>query len=496
MLFNSLAFAIFLPIVFIIYWFVAYKNLRNQNILLLVASWVFYAWWDWRFLFLLISMALTNYIIGLEIGKNDNKKRKRIWLIAGLAVNLGALMIFKYFNFFINSFIDLISLTGYTLPKSSTVIILPLGISFYIFLSLSYLLDINKGTLSASRNIIEVLLSLSLFPIILAGPIQRPSSLLPQISGRREFSNSQAVNGLRQILWGLFTKVVIADNLGFYSNDIFLNYASYPGSTLFIGAISYTVQIYADFSGYSNIAIGKGKLFGISLMKNFAYPYFSRDITEFWKRWHISLTTWFRDYLFLPLSLRVSWKINSERVMNIKSDLFIYTVAGLITWFITGLWHGANYTFIIWGMIHGLFLIIYQWQKLPRKKIFKKYGISNDNIYIIISETIVTLAVVIIAWIFFRADSVKNALNYISGLFSGSFFSIPVFPYSRLMISVTALLCIIFFVIEWSGRKEQYPFESIGEKLPRSARWALYYFLMIIIFFFAGSQKEFIYFQF
>ena len=247
------------------------------------------------------------------------------------------MVFFKYNNFFIDGFIDLVSAFGYNLPLHTTKIILPLGISFYTFISLSYIIDVYKKTTSANKNIIEVLLSLSFFPIILAGPIQRPSSLLPQISSKRVFRYDQVTDGLRQILWGLFVKVVVADNLAFYVNDIFNNYPEYNGSTLFLGVLLYSVQIYADFSGYSNMAIGTAKLFGFNLMQNFNYPYFSRNILDFWKRWHISLTTWFRDYIFLPISFSISWKIKSEKVLYIHTDIFIYIVASILTWFLTGL---------------------------------------------------------------------------------------------------------------------------------------------------------------
>ena len=239
-------------------------------------------------------------IVGLRIDKTEKNKNKKIWLIAGSIINIGILGVFKYYNFFIDSFVDLVSLVGYHLPRSTTKIIFPVGISFYIFLSLSYIIDIYKKNLKANRNIVEVLLALSFFPIILAGPIQRPSALIPQIVKKREFNYDQAVNGLRQILWGLFAKIVIADNLAVYVDDFFTNFTDYNGSTLFLGAGFYAVQIYADFSGYSNIAIGTAKLFGFNLIQNFAYPYFSRDIAEFWKKWHISLMNWFRDYVFLP----------------------------------------------------------------------------------------------------------------------------------------------------------------------------------------------------
>jgi D-alanyl-lipoteichoic acid acyltransferase DltB (MBOAT superfamily) len=359
-----------------------------------------------------------------------------------------------------------------------------------VFLSISYIIDIYKQNLNANRNIVEVLLALSFFPIILAGPIQRPSSLLPQIIKKRDFNHNQAVDGLRQILWGFFAKVVIADNLALQVDTIFPNFSEYSGSTLVIGAVFYAIQIYADFSGYSNMAIGIAKLFGFSLMRNFAYPYFSRDITEFWKRWHISLTTWFRDYLFLPLSFTIAWRIKNERVFFIKTDFFIYLVAIIITWFLIGLWHGANYTFIIWGMIHGFFLIIYQWQRKPRKRLFKKIGINNDYSLVIITETIITMIIVMLAWIFFRADSINQAFAYINKLFSASLFKLPqVYPLKII------ILTLLFIFSEWLQRKREHTLQ-IGNVKNRLLRWGIYYGIVFLILLFAGGKQEFIYSQF
>jgi D-alanyl-lipoteichoic acid acyltransferase DltB (MBOAT superfamily) len=421
-------------------------------------------------------------------------KKKTIWLIVGLIINIGILGFFKYYNFFIDSFIDLVSLIGYSLPKSTTKIVLPIGISFYIFLSLSYILDIYKKNLSSNRNIVEVLLSLSFFPIILAGPIQRPSTLLPQIIKRREFNYYQAVDGLRQILWGLFAKVVIADNLALHVDNIFSNFSKYSGSTLVVGAVFYAIQIYADFSGYSNIAIGIAKLFGFRLMQNFAYPYFSRDIREFWKRWHISLVTWFRDYLFLPISFTLSWRrIKNDKVVSIKSDMFIYIVVSTIVWFLTGLWHGANYTFIVWGMIHGFFLVIYHWQIKPRKRIFKRMGITNRNNIIVIVETLITLFIVVIAWVFFRAESMCHAINYLSQIFSISIFTIP-----EILPKSTLIPIILFFIIEWVGREKQFAIANLEFKWSKPFRW-IFYFIMIFSIYFLGNFSEtveYIYFQF
>jgi alginate O-acetyltransferase complex protein AlgI len=491
MLFNSIEFVIFLPVVFMLYWFFVNKNLKLQNALLLLASYFFYGWWDWHFLFLLILLSLANYFIGIGIEKNETNRKRKIWFMLGLIANLGVLGLFKYYNFFINGFINLVSLVGYHMPRSTTKIILPLGISFYVFLSLSYIIDIYKKNLTANKNIVEVLLSLGFFPIILAGPIQRPLTLLPQISNRREFNYDQAVDGLRQILWGLFTKIAIADKFASYIDNIFLNSSDYSGSTLLIGILLYTIQIYADFSGYSNIAIGTAKLFGFRLMRNFAYPYFSRDITEFWKRWHISLTTWFRDYVFLPLSFSVAGRIKNSTVFYIKTDLFIYIVAGTITWFLTGLWHGANYTFICWGMIHCFFLILYHWQQKPRKRLFKKLGITNNHYLVVITETIITLIIVMIAWIFFRANSVNQAIKYIAEMISPSLFSVPqVFPIN------VSILATLFIFSEWLQRKKEHALQIDNLKI-RLVRWIIYYVVVCLIFLTLNdSQQSFIYSQF
>jgi len=490
MLFNSVEFAVFFPIVFFLYWFVINKNPKTQNLFLLFASYVFYGWWDWRFLILLILLSLTNYFIGIEIDKNESVKKRKIWFICALVINIGILGFFKYFNFFIDSFIDLISLTGYDLPRTGIKIILPLGISFYVFLSLSYIIDIFKKNLVANTNIVEVLLSLGFFPIILAGPIQRPSSLQLQIKKQREFNYNKAVDGLRQILWGLFVKVVIADNLAFYVDDVFSNFLNYSGSTLFLGALFYSIQIYADFSGYSDMAIGIAKLFGFDIMRNFKYPYLSRNITEFWKRWHISLTTWFRDYIFLPLSFTLSSRIEKDKILFLNKDAFIYISASLITWFLTGLWHGANYTFICWGLIHGSFLIVFHLQRKPRKTLFRKMKISNNNYFVIIFETIITLLVIMIAWVFFRSENIDQANIYLSKLFSNSLFSKPeVFSLKPL------LLIVIIILLEWIQKNKEHVMQIENIK-STTIRWGIYLGLIMIILLYGGIQQEFIYFKF
>ena len=490
MLFNSIEFAVFLLIVFLIYWLCFKNDFRKQNLFLLFASYFFYGWWDWRLLFLLIFLSLFNYFVGIKIDASITPSHRKSWLIIGLVINLGVLGFFKYFNFFIEGFVDLVSLFGYDLKGTAINVILPLGISFYTFLSLSYLLDIYKEKLTADRNIIHVLLSLSFFPIILAGPIQRPATLLPQIRGPRIFNYDQAVDGLRQILWGLFVKIAVADNMAHLANDIFLNYSDCDGSTLLLGALYYTIQIYADFSGYSNIAIGTASLLGFRLMKNFDYPYFSRDITEFWKKWHISLTSWFRDYLFLPVSFAVSWKIKKEKVLFIRTDLFIYIIASLVTWFLTGLWHGANYTFILWGLLQGFLLIIYQAQKKPRRHILKQLKVSNNNRLLALTEGLITFLFIVLSWVVFRSDSVQMAIEYIKGIFSETLF------HANLDLPIKEIsIVVIFIVFEFFQRDKNHALQI--EKINKMwVRWGIYIGIVTIILLFGGGTKEFIYFQF
>lgn len=490
MLFNSLEFAVFLPVVFLLYWFVLNRNLRLQNIFLLLASYFFYGWWNWRFLFLLISVSFFNYLTGIKIDEGTDRRKAKILLLTGIIVNVSVLIVFKYFNFFIDSFADLLSLFGYKSRISGLNIILPLGISFYTFLSLSYILDIYKRNLAADKNIIHVLLSLSFFPIILAGPIQRPSTLLPQIREKRNFKYDVAADGLRQILWGLFVKIAVADNLAPYVDDIFHNFTAYSGSTLAVGALFYTLQIYADFSGYSHIAIGTARLLGFNLMQNFNYPYFSRNITEFWRKWHISLTSWFRDYLFLPISFAVTGRVRTEKVFLIRADLFVYIVASIMTWFLTGLWHGANFTFIVWGMTNGALLITYQWLRKPRKHLRKQLGFNNNNKIMVLLEGFLTFVTIVLLWVIFRSDSIHKAFQYLGGIFSDSLFVLPqVFPLKEIVIAAA------FVMAEYIQRLKQHALqiENVNSRL---LRWAVYTGVVFIILLFGGGSQNFIYFQF
>jgi D-alanyl-lipoteichoic acid acyltransferase DltB (MBOAT superfamily) len=490
MLFNSPEFGIFLIIVFVFYWSVGKRNLKTRNILLLLSSYFFYGWWDWRFLGLLVGISISNFFIGRKINNSSEERKTKNWLYTGIFLNLAVLVFFKYFNFFMDGLIDVASALGVNLTMNAIQIILPLGISFYVFLSLSYLIDIYNRTLTEKYNITDVLLSLGFFPIILAGPIQRPSMLLPQIKMRKEFNPDLAVDGLRQILWGLFVKIAVADNLAVHVNEVFPNYSEYSGSTLFVVNVYYAIQIYADFSGYSNIAIGVAKLFGFRLSKNFAYPYFSRNISEFWKRWHITLTTWFRDYLFMPLSTSLSGKTKTQRILNLKTPSFIYIIASIITWALTGLWHGANYTFIVWGIINGIFLIMFNLQNQPRKKLLKRIGISNGNFLIITLESTFTFIIIMVSWIFFRADNLNHAFNYIKSICSKSFFTQPEYFSTKLLFIIP-----FFIIFEWVQRKKEHALQIQNIK-HRSIRWGIYLLISFIVLMFGGGAQKFIYFQF
>ncbi|MBI5965103.1 MAG: MBOAT family protein [Chloroflexi bacterium] len=480
MLFNSVDFAIFLPIVFILYWFATGKNLKLQNILLLISSYFFYASWDYRFLFLLIFSTLLDFYTGIRIYIAKTILAKRIWLWLSIGVNLGFLGIFKYYNFFANSFVDGLAHLGMHASPWTLNVILPIGISFYTFHGLSYVIDIYKDKIVPTKNFVEYSVFVSFFPLLVAGPIERATHLLPQVQKERQFEYSKAVDGLRQILWGAFKKIVIADNCAKYVNMVFDNPSDYSGSTLALGALFFAFQIYCDFSGYSDIALGTARLFGIELLQNFAFPYFSRDIAEFWRRWHISLSSWFRDYLYIPLggSQGNVW-------LKIRNTFIIFLASGF--------WHGANWTFIIWGAINSLYflpLLVLNKNRTNLKIVAQgRYWPSVKEFLAIMA----TFCMTTFAWIFFRADSISQAKIYLSILFSTSLLTPPKLHGETL---ATIILVIIFIVIEWSGREQQYAFKRMGFKWPRLLRLVMYYSIILSILYFSGAEQQFIYFQF
>ena len=482
MLFNSLDFAIFLPIVFILYWFVFSKNLKLQNLLIVIASYLFYGWWDWRFLSLIVFSTLVDYSVGIALSKQENRLKRKLLLWTSIIVNIGFLGFFKYYNFFLDNFINAFSFFGSEIKANSLNVILPVGISFYTFQTLSYSIDVYKRKLEPTKDVFAFSAFVCFFPQLVAGPIERATHLLPQFYSRRKFDYDKATNGMRQILWGLFKKIVIADNCAEYANYIFNNSGDMSGSTLVLGALFFTFQIYGDFSGYSDIAIGTSRLFGFDLMQNFAFPYFSRDIAEFWRRWHISLSTWFRDYLYIPLggSKGGTW-------MKIRNTFIIFIVSGF--------WHGANWTFIIWGGLNALYFLPLLLTKNNRNNLdIVAKGKHLPNLKELFSM-LLTFGLTILAWIFFRANNVEHAIDYISAIFTYSLFSIPTL-FSGLSELLILVMIVIFLIVEWMGRERQYAIEKMAFKQSSVFRWMFYLSICLMIIFFQGKQQEFIYFQF
>jgi len=482
MLFNSIEFAIYLPIVFILYWFVTNRRLKLQNSLLVIASYVFYGWWDWRFLSLIIFSSCIDYLVGVGLSKTEDERKRKLLLWTSIAINIGFLGFFKYFNFFAESFAEAFTFLGKPIEASRLNIILPVGISFYTFQTLSYSIDVYKRKLNPTKDIISFFAFVSFFPQLVAGPIERATNLLPQFYKKRVFNYEKAVDGMRQILWGLFKKVVIADNCAQLANQIFESHTELNGSTLLLGALFFTFQIYGDFSGYSDIAIGTSRLFGFNLMQNFNFPYFSRDIAEFWRRWHISLNTWFRDYLYIPLggSHGGTW-------MKIRNTFIIFLVSGF--------WHGANWTFILWGFLNACYFLPLMLSNNNRKNLDT---IAEGKLLPSLKEVfqmVTTFGLTVLAWIFFRAETVSQAITYLSGIFSTSLFQIPS-HFDRLKALNTVVLIVIFLVIEWIGRDNQFAIQKLGLKWKSSLRNALYYGIVLIILWYGGEKQQFIYFQF
>ncbi len=486
MLFNSLSFALFFPLVFVLYWFVANKSLKLQNMLLLVASYFFYACWDWRFLFLLVFSTLLDYFSGIMMENASDKRKKTFWFVTSIVINLGFLGFFKYYNFFVTSFAEMLGNFGLHVNVWTLHVILPVGISFYTFHGLSYVIDIYKGRIKAERNFIDYSVFVSFFPLLVAGPIERATHLLPQIKKERHFEYSKAVDGLRQILWGLFKKVVIADTCAEFANTIFNNSEHFAGSTLVLGALFFTFQIYCDFSGYSDIALGTARLLGIELLRNFAFPYFSRDIAEFWRRWHISLSTWFRDYVYIPLG-----GSKGGTLMKVRNTFIIFLLSGF--------WHGANWTFIVWGGLNALYFLPLLLSNRNRTNL---ETVAQGRLFPTVRELlamITTFTLTVFAWIFFRAQSVSHAFDYIATIFSRSLFDMPdkkAFIGLKAHPVVAIILIFIFLIIEWLGREQQYALAAFGNRWYKPIRWSFYYILIIAIFVFIGKEQQFIYFQF
>ena len=479
MLFNSFDFAIFLPIVFTLYW-LSRKSVKLQNLIIVISSYVFYGWWDWRYLFLFILSITTAYITGRWMDKVEDR-RQRLWiLLSCIILNFGILGYYKYANFFVANFVDVVRFFGMSLSVDRLNVILPVGISFYTFQAMGYTIDVYRRDLKAAHNYIEFSAFISFFPQLVAGPIERAANLLPQFKTARHFDGVTASDGMRQILWGLFKKVVVADNAAVVVNAVFANVGAQSGSTLALGIVLFAFQIYGDFSGYSDMAVGVGKLFGITLMKNFATPYFSRDIAEFWRRWHISLSTWFRDYVYIPMG--GNRKGYARTVVNT-----------MVLFLVSGLWHGANWTFVAWGDANALLFLPLVLRRQNRKHldiVAKGKLLPNARE---LGEILLTFTLSTLAWVFFRAVSIQQALDYFNGLFSLSFFQLPSLTFDT---AVAIFAITVLVVVEWLGREGEYALERVGTLQSRPVRWVIYYAVLGLVIAFGVSSQAFVYFQF
>ena len=490
MLFNSLEFLVFLPIVFLLYWFVFQKR-EWQNLLVVTASYVFYGWWDWRFLILIAFTSLCSFYSGLLIeyygGKwnaESGKRRQRMVCAANLVLNFLILGVFKYYNFFAESLAQLFwQLFHYELGWVTLNVVLPVGISFYTFQALSYTIDVYRKDVAVTHNIVEFCAFISFFPQLVAGPIERAKNLLPQFQKDRHFDYVKAVDGCRQMLWGFFKKVVIADSCAAELNPLWDNYADYSGVSLWGLALLFTFQIYCDFSGYSDIAIGCSRLFGINLLSNFDHPYLSRSIPEFWRRWHISLMTWFRDYIYFPLGgSRCSlWKV-------IRNTFIVFGVSGL--------WHGANWTFVCWGLYHGCLIVLYKLLHINTKdKDILAAGRWLPNIKDV-CRVVVTFLLAVIGWVIFRAENISQAWDFVSRMILTAFDDF----HPRLGSLSTAILVVLLMVVEYLQRDKVHAlqFSTKGLFQYGTARWMVYLAMTAAIFYYAFNNvgQEFIYFQF
>jgi D-alanyl-lipoteichoic acid acyltransferase DltB (MBOAT superfamily) len=414
------------------------------------------------------------------IDANAAHRRIRAISAGNIVLNLLILGFFKYYNFFVQNFVDAFTLFGKTLEVHTLQIILPVGISFYTFQALSYSIDVYRKTIESTKDVVSFFAFVSFFPQLVAGPIERAANLLPQFLTKRTFDYAKAVDGMRQILWGLFKKIVVADNCAVAVNAIFANHNNYPASNLAIGAVLFAFQIYGDFSGYSDIAIGTARLFGFNLKRNFAFPYFSRDIAEFWRRWHISLNTWFRDYIYIPLG-----GSRTTKAKIVRNTFIIFLVSGL--------WHGANWAFLAWGAYHAaLFLPLLL---LGKNRTYTNIASENRMLPSIKEslQMLVTFGFVVVGWIMFRAENIHQAMEYLAGICSPSLFAIPLGGKKAML--YTIILSAILLIVEWIGRRNQHALERIPIK-NRAIRWAIYCLIIMIIACMAGNHSQFIYFQF
>lgn len=481
MLFTTPYFAVFLGLVFVVYWQIRAAQIRT--IFLLAASYFFYGCWDWRFLGLIFFSSGVDFLIGRQLGKTQGNRERKTLLGASLAVNLGLLFVFKYYNFFVASFGQLLEQLGVQANLTTLSVILPVGISFYTFQTLSYTIDVYRRELEPTSNWIDFFAFVSFFPQLVAGPIERASALLPQFKTPKKFDYAATVAGLRQILWGLFKKIVIADQCAPLVNDIFTNYADYSAFTLVIGAVLFAFQIYCDFSGYSDIAIGTARLLGVDLMRNFAYPYFARDVAEFWRRWHTSLSTWFRDYLYIPLG---GSRVSSQG--KVLRNVFV-------VFLVSGLWHGANWTYLAWGLLHALFFVPLILTGRNRRYLDHSDDTRTWPALATLMRMLGTFALVCLAWVFFRAASITEAMAYLGGITELDLNLNDLGTTQLIQLLLLSVFIAFQIVTEWRWRRSSYPYEQPASSVV--FRWGFYLFIGAAILVYGGQNNaEFIYFQF
>ena len=485
MLFNSIDFAIFLPIVFFLYWYVISKNLKAQNFLLLISSYIFYGWWDWRFLSLIIVSSFIDFFIGLKVYRHNTLLKRKLLLFCSIFVNISLLGFFKYFNFFVDSFVSAFTFFGRPIEGRTLNIVLPVGISFYTFQTLSYSIDVYRRKLKPTKDIIAFFAFVSFFPQLVAGPIERATNLLPQFYRKRIFNNDLAIDGMRQMLWGMFKKVVVADNISKIVEMIYNDPANMSSIVLLMGLALFSIQIYSDFSGYSDIAIGTSRLFGFDLKINFRYPLFARSVGERWRNWHISLSTWFRDYIYIPMGGSRGTKWN-----KFKNTLILFTISGF--------WHGANWTFVCWGIINGLFFA--PSMLLNRNRRYLE-PISKSKVLPSLKEIFqifVTFWIIASTYIFFRADNISHSKLYFLSILNNfnigaaiGFFSAHTKKLFQILI-----FSMILITMEWYNRDKPHGLYFPVTHSKPIVRWSIYYTLILILIKWAGVQETFIYFQF
>ncbi|MDT0645174.1 MBOAT family O-acyltransferase [Zunongwangia sp. F260] len=473
MLFNSFEFALFLPIIFLLYWIIGGQNIRWQNVLILIGSYFFYGAWDSRFLILILLSSLIDYYAGIIIDKSSSHLKKKIILWLSIVWNLGVLFIFKYYNFFIESLGQLLELDPQSSLYTSFQIILPVGLSFYTFQTLSYTIDVYRGKIKPTHKLLEFLCFVSFFPQLVAGPIERASFLLPQFFKERKFDTLLAKEGLRQVLWGLFKKMVIADNLALAVNEIFANPESFQSLELFYGLVLFYFQIYCDFSGYADVAIGTAKLLGFRLSINFNLPHFAESIPDFWRKWNITLSRWFRDYVHIPL------------LKNRKRNIYTNSAGLFVTFFLIGLWHGANWTFIAFGVIHAAYMIGNRIKTDYLRANKLKTGTPR------VLSIGITFILVVLSIVFFRAPTISIAWNILSRIFS----MLPDNDFETL-IGMNLLFLPLMLLLELVLRNKEYPFQNLQMHIPKIGRWCIYYIFVYFILRYGGPKESFIYFQF